>query len=84
MKFPELAHCEVGEVKTLATCLLCDRIVRIYVMGTDIVMRAHRRKGERCENSQTNFYGNYPYSLQQVVKVGRGGKRKIKLAWVRI
>ena len=83
MGFKELAHCEVGEIKCLATCDGCEKIVRLFVNGTAIEMRAHRFKRERCTCKPTAFT-NRMYTLQQRVRITKKGARDIKLIWVRI
>lgn len=74
----ELVNCEVGEVKTLTTCVVCSKIVRVKIIkGGVILMNAHWYKRKRCDGSKSPAFVNVQYTLQQVRSRG-----KVRLKWI--
>lgn len=83
-RFKELAACEVGEVRTLATCKECNRPVRVFVDKSGFVlMRSHRWHRARCAFSGADDFLNVQYSLQEQRVSGKRGL-SIQRLWIPI
>lgn len=75
VRIRELADCKPGEVKTLATCKTCGKIVRVFIKWAAVVMQPHR-----CVDSLTSRFIDCRYVCREM-NLGRK-KPNFKIVWV--
>lgn len=75
VRIKELDYCKLGDVKTLATCKTCGKIVRVFVKWAAVVMAPHR-----CMDSLTSKFIDCRYVLREL-PVGPK-KHLFKRVWV--